>query len=56
MTTAENKTMTENNFVNVFSLSFDVINGMKKKDLIDHIKNLKGKVVVGNGIQSLFKF
>ena len=55
MTTAENETMTENNFVNLFSLSFDVINGMKKKDLVDHMENLKGKVVVGNGIQSLFK-
>ena len=46
--------MAENNFVNLFSLSYDAINGMKKKDLIDHIENLKGKVVVGNDIQGLF--
>ena len=43
----------ENNFVNLFSLSYDAINGMKKKDLVDHIENLKGKVVVGNDIQGL---
>ena len=46
--------MTENNFVNLFSLSYDAINGMKKKVLVDHIENLKGKVVVGNNIQGLF--
>ena len=46
--------MAENNFVNLFSLSYDAINGMKKKDLVDHIENLKGKVVVGNNIQGLF--
>ena len=32
----------------------DAINGMKKKDLVDHIENLNGKVVVGNEIQGLF--
>ena len=46
--------MAENNFVNLFSLSYDAINGMNKKDLVDHIENLKGKVVVGNDIQGLF--
>ena len=46
--------MAENNFVNLFSLSYDAINGMKKKDLADHIENLKRKVVVGNDIQGLF--
>ena len=46
--------MAENNFVNLFSLSYDAINGMKKKDLVDRIENLKGKVVVGNDIQGLF--
>ena len=46
--------MAENNFVNLFSLSYDAINGMKKKELVDHIENLKGKVVVGNDIQGLF--
>ena len=46
--------MAENNFVNLFSLPYDAINGMKKKDLVDHIENLKGKVVVGNNIQGLF--
>ena len=46
--------MAENNLVNLFSLSYDTINGMKKKDLVDHIENLKGKVVIGNDIQGLF--
>ena len=46
--------MAENNFVNLFSLSSDAINRMKKKDLVDHIENLKGKAVVGNDIQGLF--
>ena len=46
--------MAENSFVNLFSLSYDAINGMKKKDLVDHIENLKGKVVVGDDIQGLF--
>ena len=46
--------MAEDNFVNLFSLSYDVINAMKKKDLVDHIENLKGTVVVGNDIQGLF--
>ena len=46
--------MAENNFVSLFSLSYDAINGMKKKDLVDHIENLKGKVVVGNDIQGLY--
>ena len=46
--------MAENNFVNLFSLSYDAINGMNKKDLFDHTENLKRKVVVGNDIQGLF--
>ena len=46
--------MAENGFVNLFSLSYDTINGTKKKDLVDHIENLKGKVVVGDDIQGLF--
>ena len=46
--------MAENNFVNLFSLSYDAFNGMKKKDLVDYIDNLKGNVVVGNDIQELY--
>ena len=46
--------MTENNLVNLFSLSYYPIHGMNKKDLVDHIENLKGKVVVGNDIQGLY--
>ena len=46
--------MAENSFVNLFSLSYDAINGMKKKDLVHHIENLKGKEEVRNNIQELF--
>ena len=46
--------MAENNFVNLFGLLYDAINGMKKKNLVDHIENLKVKVVIGNNIQGLF--
>ena len=42
MNTLVYKVMTENSFVNLFRLSYDDINGMKKKDLIDHIENMKG--------------
>ena len=45
--------MTENNFINSFSLSNDAINGRKKKDLICHIENMKGKVIVGKNNQCL---
>ena len=46
--------MAGNNFVNLFSLSDDAFNGMKKKDLVDYIDNLKGNVVVVNDIQELY--
>ena len=46
--------MAENTFVNLFSLSYDTIYGMKKKDLVNQIENFKWKVVVGNDIQGLF--
>lgn len=50
MDTLVYKIIDENNFVNLFSLSYDAINVIKKKDLVHHIENLKGKVVVGNDI------
>ena len=47
--------MAETYFEYLVSLSYDVINGIKKKDIGDQIENLKEKLVVGNGIQGLFK-
>ena len=38
---------------NLFELSFDEINAMKKKDLVSEIKKLKGKVIVSNNIKNL---
>ena len=46
--------MAENDFVNLFSLSYDAIKRVKTKDLVYHIENLKGKVVIGNNIQGSF--
>ena len=38
--------MADLNVTNLFNLSYDQINKMKNKDLVNHIKNLKGKVTV----------
>ena len=51
MGTLPYRIMAENNFVNLFSLFYDCINGMKKKDAVDHIENLKWGLVVSNDIQ-----
>ena len=34
---------------------FDAINGMKKKDLVDHTENLKGEISDWKRYQGLFK-
>ena len=39
--------------INLFDLSFDEINAMKKKDLVSKIKKLKEKVIVDNNIKNL---
>ena len=41
------------NTTNLFGLSFDAINAMKKKGLVSEIEKTKGKVVVGNNIKIL---
>ena len=41
------------NTTNIFELSFDAINAMKKKYLVSEIEKLKGKVIVDNNIKSL---
>ena len=38
---------------NLFELSFDAINAMKKKDLVSKIEKLKGKVIVDNNTKNL---
>ena len=37
--------MAGNDYVNLFFFTYDVINAIKKKDLVDYIKIMKGKVV-----------
>ena len=38
--------------INLFELSFDEINAIKKKDHVSAIENLKGKVVVNNTLKT----
>ena len=45
--------MAGNDYVNLFDLTYDVIDAIKKKDLVDYIEKLKGKVVADNQIQNL---
>ena len=44
---------TGKDYVNLFYLSYDAINAVKKKDLVDYIKKMKGKVVADNQIRNL---
>ena len=46
--------MADLNVTNLFDLSYAQINAMKKKDLVNHIENLKGKVTVDATIKKLF--
>ena len=45
--------MADLNVTNLFDLSYDQTNAMKKKDLVNHIENLKGKVTVDATIKKL---
>ena len=45
--------MAGNDYVNLFDLTYDAINAIKKKDLVDYIEKMKSKVVADNHIQNL---
>ena len=45
--------MAGNDYVNLFDLTYDAINPIKKKDLVDYIEKMNGKVVADNQIQNL---
>ena len=45
--------MADINITDLIDLSYDQINTMKKKDLVNHIKSLKGKVTVAATIKKL---
>ena len=45
--------MAGNDYVNLFDLTYDAINAIKKKDLVDYIEKMKGKIVADNQIQNL---
>ena len=44
--------MVSNDYVNLFDLTCDAINVIKKKDLVDYIEKIKGKVVADNQIKT----
>ena len=45
--------MGSNDYANFFYLTYDAINAINKKDLVDYIEKMKGKVVADNHIQNL---
>ena len=45
--------MADLNVTNLFDLSYDRINAMKKRDLVNHIESLKEKVTVDATIKKL---
>ena len=45
--------MASNDYVNLFDLTYDVFNAIKKKDLIDYVENMMNKVVTENQVQNL---
>ena len=45
--------MAVNDYVNIFYLTYDAINAIKKKDLVDYIEKMKGKKVADKQIQNL---
>ena len=38
----------DKNDINLFELSYDNINAMKKRDFVDQIEKMRGKVIVGS--------
>ena len=45
--------MAGKDYFNLFYLTYDAINAIKKKDLVEYIGKMKGKVVGDNSIQNL---
>ena len=45
--------MAGKDYVNLFDLTYDAINAIKKKDLVDYIEKMKGKIGADNHIQNL---
>ena len=43
----------DKNDINLFELSYDDINAMKKRDLVNQIEKMRGKVIVGSHIKDL---
>ena len=44
--------MAGNDYVSLFDLTYDAINAIKKKDLVDYMEKMKGKVVDDKPIQN----
>ena len=45
--------MAGNDYVNLSYLSYDAINAIKEKDLVDYIEKMKGNLVADNQIRNL---
>ena len=43
----------DKNDINLFELSYDDINAMKKRDLVNQIEKMRGKVIVGSQLKDL---
>ena len=46
--------MVGKDYANLFDLTYDAINAIKKRDLVDYIEKMKGKVVADSHIQNLY--
>ena len=47
--------MAGNDYVNLSELTYDAINAIKKKGIVDYIEKMKGKVVADKQMQNLCK-
>ena len=45
--------MASNDYVDLFDLTYDAFNAIKKKDLIDYVEKMMDKVVTENQVQNL---
>ena len=45
--------MASNDYVNLFDLTYDAFNAIKKKDVIDYVEKMMDKVVTENQVQNL---
>ena len=42
------------NYINLVKMSYDDINSMRKKDLVEQIEKMKGKVIFDSHVKDLY--